>query len=105
MVKKGYKPIQQRKRRVSEAKKKYWKDPENRKQQSLRMKATHKNPEARRRLSLSHIGIKHPNRKRLKPFTEEHRLHLSQSIKKWWSKPENKKRMSMKIKKWWQLQQ
>jgi hypothetical protein len=33
------------------------------------------------------------NRKSPPPCTEEHRKHLSQSIKRWWSVPENKERM------------
>lgn len=33
------------------------------------------------------------NRKSPSPFTKEHRKHLSEGIKKWWSVPENKERM------------
>jgi hypothetical protein len=42
--------------------------------------------ETRRKMSLAHLG---------ELWTKEHRKHLSEAIKAWWSKPENKERMSL----------
>lgn len=40
--------------------------------------------ETRKKISLSHLGMKYLNRKRPEPFTLEHRRNISRAIKKWW---------------------
>lgn len=44
----------------------------------------HHTKETRKKMSLSHIGMKYPSRKRPEPFTKEHRQNISKAIKKWW---------------------